>query len=128
MAARNLSEHQWALEHDTVKLYGRGTGAATDALTSLKGKGISLVDQTDTGKYTITLTDKWAGFLMFKGMVIDPGSPADWEVVVESETVASTKLVKIVVFKDGTAANLTSDEKLLFEITVCPHSHLPKGY
>lgn len=128
MAARNLSEHQYAIERDTVKIYGRGTGASTSSLTSVKGKGISTITRTGTGAHTITLTDQWQGLLGFSASIIDATSTDDWEVTVVSETVASTKTVLIAIFKSGTAADLTTDEKILFEITVSRSGNLPQSY
>lgn len=132
MGARNLNRVQFTLERDVVRIFGRGTGASTADMTAVKGKGISTasdaIDRTGAGLYSINLTDKWAGLLMFKAAIIDATTPDDWEVVVVSETVASTKKVNIAVFKAGTAADLTNDEKLLFEIVVCNNSQKPVSF
>ena len=132
MGARNLNRVQFTLERDVVRIFGRGTGAAAADMTAVKGKGVSTasdaIDQTGTGLYSINLTDKWNGLLMFSAAVVDPNSVDDWEVVLVSETVASTKKVNIAVFKAGAAANLSTDETLLFEIVVCNNAQKPVSY
>ena len=132
MGARTLNRVQFTLERDVVRLFGRGTGAGAANCTGIKGMGLgaaaTAIDQTGTGLYTINLADKWPGLLMFKACVIDPGTPDDWEVTLVTETVASTKTLTIAVFKSGTLTDLTSGEKILFEIVVSNSTKLPKGY
>lgn len=112
MAARNFAPVR-ALDRDVILLFGGGTGAGAAALTAILGAGVASVAETATGKYTITFRDKFNALLYFQGVVIDPGTPDDWEVVVESYSLSS-KTISIVVFKGGTAADLTTDEKLKF--------------
>lgn len=129
MGARSLNRVQFSLERDVVRIFGSGIGAGAANLTSIKGAGVASVAQTATGKYTITLRDKWPGLLMFKGTVVDANATTDdWEVVVVEELVATSKTVKIAVFKGGTLTDLTSDRKLLFEIVIQNTSQLPRGY
>lgn len=130
MASRNLSDEQYALERDTVKLYARGVGAATSNLTGVKGKGITSIVRTGTGAHTITITDQWNGLLAFSACIIDPGTTDDWEVTVVSEAVAhaTTRELKIAIFKGGTATDLSTDETILMEITVSNTAQLPTGY
>jgi hypothetical protein len=131
MGARNLNRVQYTLERDVVRIWGRFTGAGTSNPTSVKGKGITSVTRTAASTYAITLADTWAGLLMFKASVIDAGTIDDWEVVVASETVASTKIVTINVFKGGTGSttgDLPTTAKLLFEITVSNNSQKPVGF
>ena len=90
---------------------------------SLKGKGVASVTcdisvAGTAGLYTVTLEDKWAGLLGFDACVMDATSPDEWQVVVVSQTVATTKTVVIQVFKGGAAADIQSDDKLYFEITL----------
>ncbi len=114
MAARNLSFLK-CLDREAVVLFGGGTGAGDADLTAIVGAGVSSIpDTATTGELVITLTDKWANLLFFSGTVIDPGTPDDWEVVVLSEDVASAKTITIKCFKGGTAADLSTDEKLKF--------------
>lgn len=128
MGARNLSQQQYAIERDTVKIYARGTGAGTSALTSVKGKGVTSITRQGVGTHTVNLTDTWNGLLAFSACVIDATTPDDWEVVVTAETVASTKTVAIAIFKGGTAADLSTDEKILIEITVSRSANKPTSY
>ena len=124
MAARNLCALQ-ALDRGAVLIFGGGTGAAASALTAVKGAGVSSIAETATGKYTITLTDKWNTFLFFSGVVIDTTTVDDWAVTVEEELVSTSKTVKILVTKSGTATDLTTDEKLKFMLAVSNTSQPP---
>ena len=132
MGARSLNRVQFTLERDVVRIFGRGTGAAAADLTGVKGAGLgaaaTAINQTGTGLYTISLADKWPGLLMFKAAVIDATTPDDWEVVLVAESVASAKTIDIAVFKGGTLTDLTTDEKLLFEIVLSNSTKLPLGY
>jgi hypothetical protein len=102
------------------------------AVTGVKGKGIASITNDTTnagtpGLYTITLQDAWAGLLMFDVTVISTDTADDWEVIPTIETVATTKTIVFQVFKDGTAAHLSTTEKLLFEITLSQTASLT-GY
>jgi hypothetical protein len=125
-----MTNKQYSLERDVVLLYGRGTGGGNGAaLTSVKGKGIASITRTGTGAHTITLADKYNGFLMFKASVIDANAtPDDFEVTVVEELVATSKTIKIVIFDGGTATDLATDKKLLFQITLSNSAQLPQGY
>jgi len=116
MAARNLKKQIAHFIPDPILILGKGTGAAAADLTALAAPGVSLVDQTGTGLYNIVLEDKYNTFLHASFGVIDPGTVDDWEVQVVAETVATTKLISIAVFKGGTLTDLTTDEKLTFAI------------
>ena len=122
-----LVDHSFSLERDVVSLFGGGTGNGTSNLSAVKGKGVQSVTRSGVGLHTIRLTDKWVGLLNFKSCVVDATSPTAWQVEVVSETVASTKQVKIAVFKNGTAADLTSDEKLRFELVLAAGTQIPSG-
>lgn len=107
------------------KVYARGTGAGAANLTAVKG--VTSIAQTATGKYTITLDRKFAGLLMVSGIVIDPTSVDDWEVSLEGD-LASNQTIGILVTKSGTATDLTTDEKLLLEITLQDTAAKPAGF
>jgi hypothetical protein len=102
--------------------------AAADTIfpdpTGVKGKGVASVvgDASVAGvgtqPLTITLENRWAGLINFEACVMDATSPDDWEVVVVSEAVATDRTIVVQLFKGGAPASLSSDEKLLFEITL----------
>lgn len=108
-----------------TKVYARGTGAGAANLTGIKG--VTSIAQTATGKYTITLDRKYKGLLAFNGSVIDVTSVDDWAVALESD-LTSNQTIGILVTKSGTATDLTTDEKLLLEITLQETAMLPAGY
>ena len=131
MGARNLNRVQFTMERDVVRIFGRGTGAGAANCTAVKGMGLATtnpIDQTATGRYTINLADKWPGLLMFRAAIVDATTPDDWEVVMVSEDVASAKQILIAVFKGGTLTDLTTDNKILFEIVISNSTKLPRGY
>lgn len=108
-----------------VKIFARGTGAGAANLTSVKG--VTSIAETATGKYTVTLDRKFQGLLMVSGVVIDPTSVDDWEVSLESD-LTSNQTFGILVTKSGTATDLTTDEKLLLEITVQDTATKPAAF
>ena len=127
MVASTLSV-QYTAEPDVVRLFGRGTGAATATLTSIKGKGIASIARTGVGAHTITLSDKWQGFLMFSSCILSSAAADDYEVTVLEELVATSKTVKIAIFKGGTAADLATTDKILFELVLSKTKQLPAGF
>lgn len=102
-----------------VNVKGKGTHAIV-ALSSATGGGV--------GRYEITLTDAWRGLLAAKFAVKDATSPDDWEVVVQSEAVATTKKIVIYTFKGGTAASLTDDDKLYYSLVMALEKTAPAGF
>lgn len=108
-----------------VKIFARGTGAGAANLTAVKG--VTSIAETATGKYTVTLDRKFQGLLMVSGVVIDPTSVDDWEVSLESD-LTSNQTFGILVTKSGTATDLTTDEKLLLEITVQDSAVKPAAF
>lgn len=119
---------QYTAEPDVVRLFGRGTGANTSALTEVKGKGIASIARTGAGAHTITLSQKWQGFLMFSAAVLSSAAADDYEVTLVEELVATSKTVKIAIFKGGTAADLQTTDKLLFEMVLSKTKQAPAGY
>lgn len=118
MAATDMKPIR-AKRPELCQIFGKATGAGAANLTSLVGPGIASINyNAATGKIQVTLSDKWNELVFVGGTVIDPTAPGDWEVVVESETVSSTKLINLAIFKGGLLADLTSDEKLLLHIVV----------
>lgn len=119
---------QYSAEPDVVRLFGRGTGASTSALTSVKGKGIASIARTGVGAHTITLSEKWNGFLMFSSAILSSAAADDYEVTVVEELVASSKTVKIAIFKGGSAADLQTTDKILFELVLSRTAQKPAGF
>jgi hypothetical protein len=119
MAARNLKKQFAHFYPDIVAIFGKATGAGAANLTALTGPGIaSVAYNAATGKLKVTLEDKWAALLYADATIIDPTGVDDWEFVVESELVATSKTIDIAVFKGGALADLTTDEKIMLHIVV----------
>lgn len=105
-------------------IYASGTGAGAANLTSVKG--VASIAETATGKYTVTLDHKVQKLLWMQGVVVDPTTVDDWEVTIETD-LTSNNAFGILVTKSGTAADLTTDEKLLLVIHVQDSATLPAG-
>ena len=126
MAARNFTEMQLTMVRGLRTLFGKGPGNGTGNITLTHGLGMSpTLTRTGAGAYTITLTDKYNHLLNFLANVVDPTTPDDWTVNMVAETVASTKTVTIACYKGGVAADLSSDETLMFQVVMSDHSGLP---
>ena len=126
MAARNFGQEIRVAQPGIFELFLKGPGNGAANITLTYGLGVSpTLTYAATGKYTITLSDKWAALLHFNGAVIDATTEDDWEVVVLSETVATNKTIQIAVFKGGVAAALTSDEILMLRLTLLNSSATP---
>lgn len=118
MSARNLKRNISHFTPEPIVIFGKGTGAGAANLTALVAAGITSIAQTATGRYTVTLEDKYNSLLWCAGQVIDATTPDDWQTNVISEDVAGTKTILLIVTKSGTETNLTTDEKLMLHIIV----------
>ncbi len=114
-----------------VVLEVSGVGAAAADLTSVKGA--TLIDQTATGLYTVTLPRKYDGLLNVTGMVMS-STVGNWHVQLRSHTVSSDGkfLIAILFAADNaatapTATNLSTSEKLLLTVTVQDTSANPSS-
>lgn len=121
MAVHNFAPVR-ALQREVVELYLKCTGAggtSNPTIDTGAGKGItSIAYNSATGKYRVTLDQKYAALMFVSGTIIEPSSVDDWEVVVEAETVSTTKRIDLAFFKGGTLAALTTGEKVLLEIVL----------
>lgn len=108
-----------------VKLYGRGTGAATSALTSVKGPWT--ITRSGVGTHSIVTSQKYAGLLNASFQVIDGGTIDDWEVVLSAD-LATGNTIGIQVFKGGVAADLPATAKLLIELTLANSAAKPAAF
>lgn len=114
MAARQFVKAE-CLQRRMVILAGKGVGAGAATLTGLVAPGVASVTHLgSTGKYRITLDDKYDALLALTANVEDLTTPDDWAVTIDSETVSSDKRINISIWKGGLLADLTTDEKLHF--------------
>jgi len=110
-----------------VMLHARGTGAGTSDLTAVKGNGVASITRTGVGTHRITLARKMQGLLNVIGNVIDVTTPDDWEVNVLTD-LTNNLTVDIAIYKGGTAADLSTDEKLLLTLIVQDTAVKPAGF
>lgn len=126
MAARNTTHMAGTLQRGLVKLFLKSVGNTTSNMTTTYGLGMSTtITRNSAGTYGITLRDKYAALIHASFNVIDAGTVDDWTINVVSEAVASTKIIVITVFKDGTAADLPATATLTGEITLSNTSIIP---
>ena len=120
MASHNFAPVR-ALDREIVKLYCKATGGGAAAnLTNLSSRcGVTSINyNAATGKYRVTLDAKYQELRHLGGTVIDPTAVDDWEVVVEADLAANAATFDIAVFKGGVLTDLTTDEKLMLNITL----------
>lgn len=133
MGARNGISEQYTLMRDLWKLFGKCVGNGAANPTGLKGLGITSIVWVSTGKYTITLDDKWAALVNFSATVINSAGTTLSQCFLSAQTVATTKTLTLEVFGGATAAaparrDLTSADTLLFEATLSNTTQVPTGY
>lgn len=125
MTINQFVEQQYTNLGGVTTLYGRGTGAGALTLTSVKGPWT--FTYVSTGKYTITLNRKFAGLLDFTGTVIDVTTPDDWEVFLATD-LTSNNAISFLVYKGGTLADLSTDEKILLRVVLQDSAVKPSGF
>lgn len=118
MAARNLKRQIAHFVPDPIMIFAKALGAAGANPTALVAPGVASIVWTATGRYTVTLEDKYNTLLQCLGNVFDATSPDDWEVNGVSETVATTKTILLAIFKGGALADLTTDDTLRLTIVL----------
>lgn len=118
MAAHNFAPVR-SLDREIIQLFGKATGAGTSDLTSISSRcGITSIARTGAGIYTVTLDATYQELRNFHGTVIDPTTPDDWEVTVQTDLTAGGKTFVINTWKGGAAADLSTDEKLMLAIVL----------
>lgn len=139
MANRYLKKPTYSFEQDTVRINGRFVVGSTGAVTagSVKGGGVSGVVRNGTGDYTVTLSDKYAKLLSFKGFVASASgnsgiaaieaynaTPANFQSDFSTNGTLSFKTLDFA----GAAADPTSGGYLYFELIVRNSSVAPFGF
>ena len=127
MAGKNFTTEQFTMERAPCTLYFRATGAATSALTAVRGKGITSITRSGVGIFSLLLDAKYNGLLQILFNVIDVGTVDDWEVTPTSD-LTTGNTITFQVFKSGTAADLPTTAKLLGSVVLSNTASLPVGY
>lgn len=132
MAARNATHMNYTMNRDQISLTGKCVGAAAANPTGVKGIGIASIAYVSTGKYTITLADKYAALLGAQFTVIDSTGLTLSNVFISAETVATSKTITIEVFGGATTVaptrrNLATTDTLKFILTMSNTQQLPNG-
>lgn len=125
MTVNTLIEQQYTNLGGVVTLHGRGTGAATSPLTSVKGPWT--ISRSGVGTHSIVLSRKFSGLLNANFVVIDGGTIDDWEVVLSAD-LATGNTIGIQVFKGGAAADLPATAKLLISLVLQDSAAKPAGF
>lgn len=70
MANRLMKQFQGTLEAGVVKLFGSVTTSTSGTISSSTGKGLTITKTSaETGRYTVTLADKYTSLLAVNVMV-----------------------------------------------------------
>ncbi len=110
MANRNFNRKQ-ALDKEVKEIYAKvaigSTGAPTlDAARSL---GVASVARVSAGIYDVTLQDKYVALMQLSESVqLASGAPASLAVVIRSEAVDSTRVIRVA-FVDSAGAAVELD-------------------
>lgn len=72
MANRRFLPPLGALEVDVVELFCKVSIGAAGAVSSFSGKGISSVTRLSTGRYQVTLSDRYNSLLFASAIAHDP--------------------------------------------------------
>jgi hypothetical protein len=126
MANRRYKQFQGTLESGIVKLYGSVTVGSSGAISSSSVKGFTIAKTAgETGRYTVTLNDKYNALKHVSVIVVGPADAAltDASGIIASlrnDAVATSKTFDIQFSRNTTLADteITSGNKFLFEITL----------
>lgn len=132
MGARNGTHQQFTMNRDQWELTGKCVGAAGANPTGKKGIGIASIEWVSTGKYRITLDDKWAALLGADFRVIDSTGLRHYEVTITSETVSTTKQIVFEVYGAASTvaparSNLATTDTLLITLKLSNTVQVPNG-
>lgn len=132
MAARNTIDTTGNMNRGDVILTGSCVGAATSNPTSVKGNGIASITRSSSGKYVITLSDKWKAIRDWSFNVIDSTAARHYEITVSAEDVATNKTITIEVFGAATTvaparSDLATTDTLKFRLMLSNSSNIPAG-
>lgn len=120
MAMRWFNQFRLSLEKQVVDLYAKVTIGAAGAPTLVVGasKGVASVAKNAAGKYTLTLSDQYYGFLGIDVKVLNATSPAAPINYVVSQAVTSATPTVVVQFLSdaSVATDPANGEALYFQI------------
>lgn len=106
-----------ALDKEIKTLFAKiaigATGAPT--LNTSASKGVASVARTAAGDYTITLSDKWDSLVWAAAQLV-VSADEDLTIHVDSETVASTKTVKLTCLAATTPTDPSNGSTLLVQL------------
>jgi hypothetical protein len=118
---RMYTQFRYGLEKKVVDLYLKATIGSTGAVTivAASSKGIASIARNSTGKYTITLSDKYNDLLMASGCIEkssgDPSAASGF--VVRSQAVSSAKTVVVEYLDEtGAAVELSSGDTIRLKL------------
>lgn len=135
MGARNLTNQSKTFNRDEVSLTCKAVGAGASNPTLFKGLGFAAtlpLVRTSSGKYTLTLADKWAALLDYNIRVIDSTGLRHYSTTVTSETVSSTKIIVFEVYGAATTvaparSDLAATDIVLISLKVSNTTQVPNG-
>lgn len=114
MAGSRLFQFRYSYERDLVDVMLKVSIGATGAPTIVNGKGVVSITRNSAGNYSILLKDKF-NVLMGMDIISISGSsaPAAPVVGIVSETVSSTKIVRIQMRDASNVATDPADGEVL---------------
>ena len=114
MASRLFNRKQ-ALEKEVKELYADVTIGASGAPTLTKGLGVTSIARNGAGDYTVTLDDKYVR-LMSAQMTHLSSTAEDLKMQLHSETVSTTKTVRMLTLTGATETDPANGTRLLIRL------------
>lgn len=123
MASRWFNQFRLSLEKQVVDLWCNFTvgGIGAPTLVSAASKGIKSVVRNSAGKYTITLSDSYYGFLQADIKILNATAPAaPLNFVVSQAVTSSTTPVVVIQFTNtaGAATDPGSGESVFLKVSL----------
>ena len=114
MANRNFNRYQ-ALEKEVKTLYADVAIGASGAPTVTKALGITSVERDATGRYTVTLDDKYTRLMAASAQTL-ASTTEDLAWHLTAEDVAGAKTVEFVAHTAGTDTDPSNGARILFKM------------
>lgn len=132
MAARSTTLFSKTFNREQNTITAKCVGNAGANPTNVRGLGVASITWVSTGKYLVTLQDKWNALLQFEANVLDSTGAKHFRITPSAEDVATGKTITFEVFAGATTvaptrADLAATETLMLTLTLSNTAQKPNG-
>lgn len=133
MAARSTTLFSKTFNREQNTITAKCVGNAGANPTSVRGLGVASITWVSTGKYLVTLQDKWNALLQCEANVLDSTGTKHFRITPSAETLSSGgKTITLEVFSGATTvaptrADLAATETLMLTLTLSNTAQKPNG-